>query len=291
MAKQKMKVDGVSVSIHADGYVSLTDLAKRNSNQEPRYLIQNWLKNANTLQFLEQWEQLSNEHFNRTQMSAFRLLATENRHAITPKKYITQTGAIGIISTAGRYGGTFAHSDIALNFCYWLSPKFQVYLIKEFQRLKAVEQLQLGDPFNIKRHLTSGNYSLLVSAILSQTDERLLTHPQPYKSRLPFAAESDMLNKIVFGNTAKEWRLQNTDKPADRNQRDYANVLDLTVLNNLEFLDSMLIRWDVEKEERQSILQETYNIIHPILKRSKTLKRLQELADNNNPESHPIAGV
>jgi len=186
-----------------------------------------------------------------------------------------------LISTAGRYGGTYAHTDIALNFCYWLSPSFQVFLIKEFQRLKADEQLRIGDPFNIKRHLASGNYSLLVTALVENMDERLLTHPQPYKKRLPIAAESDMINKIVFGNTAKEWRLQNTDKPADRNQRDYANVLDLTVLNNLEFLDSMLIRWDVEKEERQSILQETYTIIHPILKRSKTLKRLQELADKN----------
>jgi len=291
MTKQEMKEGGMSISIHADGYVSLTDLAKKNSEQEPRFLIQNWIRNQNTLEFLDQWERLYNDDFKGRQMQSFRLYAVQNRNAVTPKKYIQETGAIGLISTAERYGETYAHTDIALNFCYWLSPSFQVFLIKEFQRLKANEQLRLGDPFNIKRHLTSGNYSLLVSAILSQTDERLLTHPQPYKSRLPFAAESDMLNKIVFGNTAKEWRLQNTDKPADRNQRDYANVLDLTVLNNLEFLDSMLIRWDVEKEERQSILQETYNIIHPILKRSKTLKRLQELADNNNPESHPIAGV
>ena len=153
---------------------------------------------------------------------------------------------------------------------------------KEFQRLKAAEQLRLGDPYNIKRHLAAGNYSLLVSALVENMDERLLTHPQPYKSRLPIASESDMINQIVFGNTAKEWRLQNTDKPADRNQRDYANVLDLTVLNNLEFLDAMLIRWDCEKEERQQILQETYDIIYPILERVKTMKKLQELADQQN---------
>ena len=144
------------------------------------------------------------------------------------------------MSKSGRYGGTYAHTDIALNFCYWLSPEFQVYLMEEFQRLKAEEQVRLGDPFNIKRYLASGNYSLLVAAILSQTDERLLTHPQPYKKRLPFASESDMLNKIVFGNTAKEWELQNTDIPIGRNQRDYASVLDLVILNNLEFLDAML---------------------------------------------------
>ena len=212
-------------------------------------------------------------------MARFKMRSMENRNLISAKRYAEETGAIGIISKSGRYGGTFAHSDIALNFCYWLSPEFQVYLIKEFQRLKAEEQLRIGDPYNIKRHLTSGNYSLLVSAILSQTDERLLTHPQPYKSRLPLASESDMLNKIVFGNTAKEWRLHNADKPTDRNQRDYASVLDLTILNNLEFLDSMLIRWEVEKEERKDILQEAYNIQYPILKQSKTIKRLQKIAD------------
>ena len=140
--------------------------------------------------------------------------------------------------------------------------------------------MRLGNPFNIKRSLTTGNYSLLVTSILSQVDGRLLTQPQPYKSRLPFAAEADMINKIVFGNTSKEWRLHNTDKPTNRNQRDYASVLDLTVLNNLEFLDAMLIQWDVvELEERLKILQTTYDFIYPILQRSKTIRELQELAD------------
>ena len=120
----------------------------------------------------------------------------------------------------------------------------------------------------------------LVTSLLSQVNERLLTHPQPYKSRLPFAAEADMINKIVFGNTSKEWRLHNTDKPTSRNQRDYASVLDLTVLNNLEFLDAMLIQWDVvELEERRKILRTTYDFIYPILQRSKTIKELQKLAD------------
>ena len=117
---------------------------------------------------------------------------------------------------------------------------------------------------------------------MSQIDERLLTHPQPYKKRLPFAAEADMINKIVFGNTAKEWRLHNTDKPTDRNQRDYASVLDLTVLNNLEFLDAMLLQWKVEDlEERRNILQGAYDFIYPILKRSATIQNLQDLADRN----------
>ena len=246
---------------------------------EPITALRAWLKNSSTLLFLQTWEAKKNENFKLNQMVQFRMRAADNRNYATPQKYIEETGAIGIISKSGRYGGTYAHSDIALNFCYWLSPEFQVYLMEEFQRLKADEQLRLGDPFNIKRNLTSGNYSLLVSAIIGQMDERLLTHPQPYKHRLPIAHESDILNKIVFGNTAKEWREKNTDKPADRNQRDYASLLDLVILNNLEFLDAMLLQWDCEKEERENFLQEAYDFQYPILKRSKTIKRLQDLAD------------
>ncbi|MEM1120107.1 MAG: hypothetical protein AAGJ18_06630, partial [Bacteroidota bacterium] len=137
----------------------------------------------------------------------------------------------------------------------------------------------IGDPFNIKRFLTSGNYSLLVSSVLSGVDERLLTHPQPYKKRLPFAAEADMINEIVFGQTAKQWKANNPDKPKDRNQRDYASVLDLTILNNLEFLDAMLIQWDVlDINERRQFLKEAYDFQYPILKRSQTIKKLQQLA-------------
>lgn len=279
MAK-KIIVDGTDIKINADGYVSLTDIAKRNiDGAEPITALRAWLKNSSTLLFLQTWESKKNSSFKLNQMVQFRMKAADNRNYATPQKYIEETGAIGIVSKSGRYGGTYAHSDIALNFCYWLSPEFQVYLMEEFQRLKADEQLKLGDPFNIKRHLTSGNYSLLVSAIIGQMDERLLTHPQPYKNRLPIAHESDMLNKIVFGITAKEWRERNTDKPIGRNQRDYANLLDLVVLNNLEFLDAMLLQWDCDKEERKNFLQEAYDFQYPILKRSKTIKRLQDLAD------------
>ncbi|MFK7983700.1 MAG: KilA-N domain-containing protein [Saprospiraceae bacterium] len=244
MAKQKINVNGIEVRIKKEkdtDYISLTDIAKRSSD-EPRFIIRNWLRNSNTVKYLYEWEEIHFPNSNRADIGTVLEIALDNNVSLTPSKWINLIQAEGITSASGRYGGTYAHSDIALNFCYWLSPKFQIYFIKEFQRLKAEEQLRLGDPFNIKRFLTTGNYSLLVTSILSQVDERLLTHPQPYKSRLPFAAEADMINKIVFGNTSKEWRLHNMDKPTNRNQRDYANVLDLTVLNNLEFLDAMLIQ-------------------------------------------------
>jgi len=281
MAKQKISIDGTTVRIDKKGYICLTDIAKRNTKTEPYIILRSWLKNKSTLEFLEAWEIKKNPDFKPTQMVWFKNDATKNDTTPTPQKYISETAAIGLVSSSGRYGGTYAHSDIALNFCYWLSPKFQVYLMEEFQRLKAEEQLRLGDPYNIKRFLATGSYSILVTSILSQMDERLLTHPQPYKGRLPFAAESDMINKIVFGQSAKQWKANNPDKPSNRNQRDYASILDLTILNHLEFLDGMLFQWDVvEIKERENILQNTYDFVYPILKRSKSVKKLQDISDN-----------
>lgn len=284
MAKQKLIVDGTAIRINKEGYVCLTDIAKRSiDGAEPIVALRSWLKNSSTLLFLQTWEKKKNINFKLNQMVQFRMKAADNRNYATPQRYVEETGAIGIVSKSGRYGGTFAHSDIALNFCYWLSPEFQVYLMEEFQRLKAEEQLRLGDPFNIKRFLTAGSYSVLVTSLLSKIDERLLTHPQPYKKRLPFAAEADMINEIIFGFTARQWRINNPDAPTDRNQRDYAKVVDLVTLNCLEIIDAMLIQWDVESlDERKKIIQDTYDFIYPILKRTKTIKKLQDLADKAN---------
>ena len=284
MAKQKLSVKGIEITIDDGKYISLTDIAKGSSKRQPNQVIRSWLRNRGTIGYLETWEEVHNPNFKSGQMATFRKNAENNRSIITAQAYIGQTGAIGIMSKSGRFGGTYAHPDIAINFCYWLSPQFQVYFIKEFQRLKEDEALRLGDPFNIKRFLTAGTYSLLVNSLLSKVDERLLTHPQPYKKRLPFAAEADMINKIVFGFTAKQWRLNNPESPADINQRDFASVLDLIVLNSLELIDAMLIQWDVEElKERKKILTDTYKFIYPILKRTKTIQSLQKIADKAKP--------
>ena len=194
-------------------------------------------------------------------------------------KWIKYTNAIGLKVVRGKYGGTFAHRNIAFHFASWVNASFYLHLIEEFERLKKEEYLQLGDPFANKRHLTAGNHSVLVASILSQVDERLLTHPQPYKSRLPIASEVNMINKVVFGYTAQEWRENNLDKPGNRNMRDYASILDLVVYQNLEVVDAMLLQWDCTKKERKNLLQDTYDFIHPILKRSKTIKHMQALHD------------
>ena len=243
-------------------------------------MIKNWIRTIDTIEYMGLWEQLENDNFNLVEFDQIKNQAGTNRFYLSPTQWIKKTNAIGIKAGRGKYSkGVFAQEDIALNFCYWLEPTFQLYMIREFKRLKTQEQLLVGDPFNIKRYLTSGNYSLLVSAVLSQVDEKLLTHPQPYKTRLPFAAEADMINEIVFGQTASQWRKQNADKPTNRNQRDYASVLNLQILANLESLDSMLLQWDCDKAERRKFLQEMYDFQYPILKRSKTIKKLQELAD------------
>ena len=142
MAKKKIEVQGLEIrieSMDSSDYVSLTDIAKQTKNQKPIWLITNWLKNGNTLLFLEEWERVHNSNFKVGQMTDFKARVHENTYSLSPKKYIEKTNAVGLISKAGRYGGTYAHKDIALNFCYWISPPFQVWMIKEFQRLKEQE--------------------------------------------------------------------------------------------------------------------------------------------------------
>lgn len=288
MSQRKVtKVLGLNISYHQideQEYINLTDIARYKNVNRPEVPVQKWIGTNKTIEFLLAWERKNNSNFKHTEKGVFKgfeRFASETLagKTVTPTKWISYTNAQGIKVVRGKYGGTFAHKNIAFHFATWVNADFYLYVVEEFERLKKEEYLRLGDPFYNKRNLAAGNHSLLVAAILSQIDERLLTHPQPYKSRLPFASEVDMINKIIFGNTAKEWRLQNPDKPTNRNQRDYASVLDLVILNNLEFLDAMLLQWDCTKEERKGFLQEAYDFQYPILKRSKTIKRMQVLAD------------
>ena len=267
-------------------YFCITDLAKYKNADRPDAPISSWINAKPNLELLYQWELLHNPDFKTTSQGGFKGYESYLAEAFmndtgSPSKWAAYTNAKSLIVQRGRYGGTFAHSTIALQFANYINVKFHLYVLEEYQKLKTQQALQTGDPLDIKRHLTAGNYSLLVSSLFSQIDERLLTHPQPYKSRLPLAAEADMLNEIIFKTTAKEWRQANADKPANRNLRDYASVLDLVILNNLEFLDAMLLQWGCEKEERKSILEEAYDFQYPILKRSKTIKKMQELANQS----------
>ncbi|MFK7937033.1 MAG: KilA-N domain-containing protein [Saprospiraceae bacterium] len=272
------------IQVGDEDFFCLTDLARYKNRKSPNSVILSWINAKPNLELVYYWEQKHNSDFKHTPQGTFKgyekYLSNEFiGDTGSPAKWVEYTNARGFVVQRGRYGGTYAHSTIALQFANYINVNFYIHTLEEYQFLKKERLLQLGDPLDIKRHLTAGNYSLLVSAIFTQIDERLLEFPQPYKSRLPLAAEADILNEIVFGVTAQQWRTQNTDKPADRNMRDYASILDLVILNNLQFLDSMLLQWDCDREQRKSMLQESYDFQYPILKRSKTIRKMQELAD------------
>lgn len=272
------------VKVEDEDYFCITDLARYKNPESPDAVIRSWLNTKRELEFLQEWETAYNPDFKTTTSSSFRgfkeyVVEVFLKNLSSVGKWISYTNARGIFTKKGRYGGTYAHSTIALNFANYIHAKFYIRVLEEYQVLKQHQAALLGDPLDIKRNLTAGNYSLLVSAIFSQIDERLLSGPQPYTSRLPQAAEADLLNEIVFGTTAKQWRMANADKPKHKNMRDYASILDLVILNNLQFLDSMLLLWGCEMDERKALLKEAYEFQYPTLKRSKTIKRMQELAD------------
>jgi len=264
-------------------YYSLTDMARFRDAESPATIIRSWIANQGNVEFLKEWELLNNQDFKPSQIRGFKgyekyVVEQFMKRTGSISRFIQYTSAKGVKVVRGKYGGTFAHSEIALQFANWMNAAFYVHFIKDFVEMKRDQFLGIGQPSNVKRNLTSGNYSLLVHSLVSKADERLLSSPQPYKSRLLFASEADMLNEIVFGCTAKDWRAQNPDKPTQHNMRDYASVLDLVILNNLEFLDAMLIQWNCEKEERKKILQEAYDFQFHLLKRSTTIEKLQELS-------------
>ena len=243
----KLVVRGTEINVQwdlkRDDFLSLTDIAKIKDSDNPRYIIQNWLRNRNTIEFLGVWETLYNPNFNRVEFDAFRSQAGLNSFVMTPQKWVDATGAIGIVSKAGRYGRTYAHKEIAFEFASWISVEFKLYLVKEFERLKTEEMKQLG--WDIKRNLGKINYRIHTDAI----KENLI--PPELSARqisLVYANEADVLNMALFGMTAKEWRDANPDLKG--NIRDYANVSQLVCLSNLENLNAVFINEGVPQAKR-----------------------------------------
>src|SRR3989339_2237078 len=244
-----IKVEGIGIGIkevYSQKYISLTDIAKKKNSEEPRFVIINWLRNRNTVEFLGIWEKIHNPNFNRVGFDTVRSNAGLNSFTISPSKWIGETNAIGIISKSGRYdGGTYAHEDIALEFASWISPEFKLYFIKEFRRLKYEENERLKLGWDIKRELVKINYHIHTDAIkkhlipdkISRSEENLI-----------YATEADILNLALFGLTAKEWREKNP--PLEGNMRDYADVSQLVCLSNLENLNALFIKENLEKTKR-----------------------------------------
>lgn len=252
MAKKKQVIQVLDINIsfkyiEEETYFSLTDMSKqyaqRGTSDE---LIRRWMRNGSTLDFLEVWENHYNPLFNPVHLDGIRVETTRNTSFFSVKTWIEQTNAVGIQARPGRYGGTFAHKDIAFEFATWLDAKFKFYLITEFQRLKEAEQKQKGLNWNLKRELSKINYRLH-----TETVRRFLV-PKDWEGKFKagglYANEADMFNIAVFGMTAREWKEANTD--AKGNLRDHASELELIVLANLEAINSELIKEKVPTEER-----------------------------------------
>ena len=244
---EKLVVRGTEISVQwnssRDDFISLTDIAKLKDSDNPRYIIQNWLRNRNTIEFLGVWESLYNPEFNRVEFDAFRSQAGLNSFVMTPQKWVEATGAIGIVSKAGRYGGTYAHKEIAFEFASWISVEFKLYLVKEFERLKTEEMKQLG--WDIKRNLAKINYRIHTDAI---KDVLIPPDVTPQRQCFTYANEADVLNVALFGITSKEWRQTHQDSKG--NIRDEASLQQLIVLANLESINAELIRQGVPQSER-----------------------------------------
>ena len=250
-----------------EDYICITDIAKHKDPERTDYIIQNWLRNRNTIELLGLWEHLNNSNFNPIEFDGFRKKAGLNSFILTAKQWIEKTKAIGIISKSGRYGGTYAHKDIAFEFASWISVEFKLYLIKEFQRLKEEEQKQLG--WDIKRNLVKINYRIHTDAIKENLIPKELTSQQINQI---YANEADVLNMALFGMTAKEWRDSNSDKKG--NVRDYANVSQLVCLSNLENLNALFINENVSQDKRLIKLNQIAIHQMRLLTEDKTIKRI-----------------
>ena len=272
--KRTIVVNGKEITLlprpNQEDYISLTDIMK---SFDDEFAIYSWLRNRNTVEFIGVWEELHNPDFKGNEFVRFKSEVGLNTFNLTPKKWIEATDAIGMIVKSGRYGGgTFAHQDIAINFCYWLSPTFQLYLIKEFQRLKEEEAERQSLEWNVRRIMSKANYRIHTEAVR----EHLIPPRLQYTKMegLYFANEADVLNMALFGITAKEWRQQNPE--AKGNIRDNATAEQLLVLSNLQSLNAKLMKWDCDQEQRLQILNEAAIEEMQILVSSTSLKQLPE---------------
>ena len=253
LVKETINANGKEIAIYTydfvNEFISLTDIAKYKSN-EPNDVIRNWMRLKDTIEFLGVWENLHNPDFKPVEFDGFRNEAGANVFTMSPQKWIEGVNAKGIVSKSGRYGGTFAHSDIAFEFASWVSAEFKLYIIKDYKRLKNDENSRLSLNWNLNRELSKLNYKIHTDAIKENLIPPELT---PQQIAFTYASEADMLNMVLFGKTAKMWREENTDKKG--NIRDYATINQLLVLVNLESYNAILIEQKKTQSERIVLLR------------------------------------
>ena len=274
----KIKVEEKLISIvkqNEQDYICLTDMVR---GEEGTDHIRNWMRNRNTVEFLGLWETLHNPDFKGVEFDRFRKEAGLNRFNLTPKKWIQATNAIGIISKSGRYGGTYAHKDLAFEFGAWISPMFKLLLIKEFQRLKEIETNQYNLEWNVKRILTKTNYHIHTDAI-----KNFILPQKEYekdKEWLIYAEEADLLNVALFKCTAKDWRSANPElAKKGMNIRDIASINELVVLSNMENLNALMIEQNISKSERFNQLKRIAVSQLETLDNKDFIKSLKRLSD------------
>ncbi|MGE6356103.1 KilA-N domain-containing protein [Flavobacterium sp. NPDC079362] len=274
MAKlNKMEVNGNSISLLSNleqDYICITDIARYKDPDHIDDIIKNWLRNRNTIELLGFWEVLNNPDFNPVEFDGFKKQAGLNSFTMTAKKWIEATNAIGIISKAGRYGGTYAHKDIAFEFASWISIEFKLYIIKEFQRLKEDENKTKNLDWNLQRTISKINYKIHTDAIKENLIPVILAGNQ---KNFIYADEADTLNLALFGRTAKQWRIENPNQKG--NIRDIASIEQLVVLSNLESINAMLIQQEIDQADRLFKLNEIAIIQMKSLINNKTFDKLK----------------
>ncbi len=255
MPKETIHAKGVNIGIYTDDFknefISLTDIARYQNIKDPRFVIRNWMRNRDTIDFLGLWEILHNSDFKRAEFRTLKNEAGKHAFVISPELWIKNTKAKGMVAKRGKDGGTYAHSDIAMSFATWVSPEFQLYIMKDYRRLKSDENSRLSLNWNLNREISKLNYRVHTDAIRENLIPPELTSRQIH---FTYASEADLLNVALFGMTAKEWRDKNKTK--EGNIRDYANIDQLLVLANIESYNAILINQNKPQSERLILLRE-----------------------------------
>lgn len=251
--KGTIHAKGTEITVMSKGdendFISLTDIARYKNPDEPKDVVKNWMRNRSTIEFPGLWEKINNPDFKGVEFDSFIHDAGSNTFTLSPQKWISTTNAIGILSKSGRYGGTFAHKDIAFEFASWISSEFKLYVIKDYQRLKTDENSRSSLEWNVNRIISKINYKIHTDAI----KQNLLPLPlSPQQQSFTYATEADLLNVALFGKTAKEWNEQNPD--AKGNMRDAATIQQLIVLSNLESMNAELIKQSMPQNQRLMVL-------------------------------------
>lgn len=253
--KDVIHANGIDISVYSEDlqndFISLTDIAKKREGEYPGYVIQNWLRNKSTVEFVGLWESIHNSNFNCIEFEAIKNEAGQNGFVLTPKRWVEMTNAIGIVTKGGRYAATYAHKDIAFEFASWISPEFKLYIIEDYQRLKEGENARLSLGWNLNREISKLNYRVHTDSIKENLIPKVLT---PEQISFTYASEADLLNVVLFGMTAKEWRKNNPNEKG--NIRDSATLYQLLVLANMESYNAILIKQNKSQAERMQLLYE-----------------------------------